>query len=266
MLPLLSLTNKVFIVTGGSLGMGREIALAIARAGAKVTVNYYPDDATQTSHVQSLHDEFSKIHNNENQESLLTIAGDISLKATSEQLVQKTVEKFGRIDGLVCNAGIYPRSDFTSTPEALYRKTLGINLDGTFFASQAVGSYMQSQQISGSIVGISSMTALSGAGQFVHYTASKAGVMSVMNSAAVALGPSGIRCNTVLPGTFDTDGNHAHLRNEEYSKDMLSRIPLRRFGQPSDIAGLVVFLLSDLSTYITGSHIVIDGGALMFNQ
>lgn len=264
MAPTIDLSNKVYIVTGGSMGIGRQIALSLAEAGAKVTVNYYPDDEIQKAHIESLHAEFKKLHNCDN--TLLPLSGDISVKVTSKQLVEKTVEKFGRIDGLVCNAGIYPRSDFSTTPESLYRKTVGINLDGTYFTTQAVGTYMQSHNISGSIIGVSSMTALSGASQLVHYTASKAGVIGVMNSAAVALGPAGIRCNSIFPGTFDTDGNRAFVQNEEYANDMLSRIPLRRFGHPRDISGLVLFLLSDLSTYITGSHIVIDGGALMFNQ
>jgi L-rhamnose 1-dehydrogenase len=263
-MSFLDLIRKTVIVTGGSQGMGRAVALGFAAYGANVVVNYYPDDDSQKSHIKSLEKEFYKTTGTKDR--LLSVAGDISLKETSVNLVDKAINRFGEINVLVCNAGVYPRSKFVATPESLYRKTLAINLDGTFFATQAVGAQMVAQKKGGSIIGISSMTALAGAGDYVHYTISKAGVLSAMNSAAVALGSHGIRCNSILPGTMDTEGNHAQVQDPTYREHMFSRIPLRRFGDPKDVVGPVLFLASDLSSYVTGSHIVVDGGALMFNQ
>jgi L-rhamnose 1-dehydrogenase len=252
------LTDRVAIVTGGSLGIGRAIVTSLAQRGAKVVVNYYPDTEVHQKAIKSIADEIGS-------DNLLSFAGDISDPETAVKLVAFTVENWGKVDILVNNAGIYPRYDFFSTTYEQYRQTMSVNMDGVFFMTQEAAKQMQKQG-NGSIISTSSMTALAGAGELVAYGASKAGVLSIMNSCAVTLGPKGIRCNTILPGTFQTEGNNQHLAKKEYADKMIAGIPLGRFGQPSDIGGAVAFLASDEAAYITGAQLVIDGGTLVDQQ
>lgn len=146
------------------------------------------------------------------------------------------------------------------TPDLL-EKTVSTNLNGAYFAVQAAARAMAAQSPpGGSIIGISSISALVGGAQQTHYTPTKAGVLSLMQSTACALGKYQIRCNALLPGTIRTQLNDEDLAREEKRTYMEGRIPLGRLGQPSDLAGPAVFLASDLSKYVTGAQLLVDGG------
>lgn len=142
--------------------------------------------------------------------------------------------------------------------------TISTNLNGAFFAVQAAAQQMARQVPSGgSIIGISSISALVGGAAQTHYTPTKAGVLSLMQSTACALGKHGIRCNALLPGTIRTQMNEKDLNDESKQRYMEGRIPLGRLGKPHDLAGPAVFLASDLSAYVSGAQILVDGGAFV---
>jgi len=192
---------------------------------------------------------------------VVIVAGDISDPATSQKIVDAGVKAFGRIDILVSNAGICPFAEFLTMPHATWERTRQVNLDGSFYVVQAVANQMKTQTPQGgSIIGISSISALVGGELQCHYTPTKAGILSLMQSCAVALGKYGIRANAILPGTIATDINKEDLSDETKRENMVGRTCLGRLGTPDDIAGPVVFLASDLARYVTGASLLVDGG------
>jgi L-rhamnose 1-dehydrogenase len=145
-------------------------------------------------------------------------------------------------------------------PASVYEATIGVNLNGAFYVTQAVANQMKLQGTGGSIVATSSISALVGGGMQTHYTPTKAGVHSLMQSCAIALGPYGIRCNSVMPGTIATDLNAEDLADTEKRAYFEKRIPLGRLGEPDDVAQCVTFLASDRARYVTGASLLVDGG------
>ncbi|KAH9831893.1 NAD(P)-binding protein [Teratosphaeria destructans] len=251
------LPGKVAAITGAVTGIGRAIALEYLRQGASVAVNYFPDPKSETQY-EELQQEAG------NGASIIGVAGDISKPETGKELVQRTVEKWGRIDIFVSNAGVCKFADFLTMEPDLVNFTFSTNLGGAFFAIQAAAKQMSKQSPpGGSIIGISSISALVGGAGQTHYTPTKAGVLSLIQSTACALGQYGIRCNALLPGTIRTQLNDEDLADEEKKKYMEGRIPLGRLGQPKDLAGPAVFLASDLSEYVTGAQLLVDGGAFV---
>jgi L-rhamnose 1-dehydrogenase len=248
------LKGKTVAITGGATGIGRAIAIGMSQNGANVAVNYF--DSSQDSFIASLRQEIEAIKPN----SFLAMSGDISKADTSRALIDATAKKFGSLDIFVSNAGVCKFHDFLDLPEELYQQTVRINLDGAFYATQAAANQMKLQGTGGSIIGVSSISALVGGAGQTHYTPTKAGVLSLMQSTATALGKYGIRCNAILPGTIKTQLNEEDLKDDEKRKYMEGRIPLGRTGVPEDIAGPAVFLASDLSKYVTGAQLLVDGG------
>ncbi|KAI5801275.1 hypothetical protein EDC01DRAFT_764754, partial [Geopyxis carbonaria] len=245
------LSGKTAIITGAATGIGRAIALSFLQHGANVAVNYLPAQESSISTLTASLPDPSRF---------LALAGDISLPATSVTLVAETVAAFGALDILVSNAGICQFADFLSLEPALYQQTVAVNLGGAFYATQAAANAMKAAGRGGSIIGISSISALVGGAGQTHYTPTKAGVLSLMQSTACALGEYGIRCNAILPGTIRTGLNDEDLKDEEKRRYMEGRIPLGRLGEPDDIAGPAVFLASELSKYVTGAQVLVDGG------
>nr|OQO16913.1 L-rhamnose-1-dehydrogenase [Rachicladosporium sp. CCFEE 5018] len=250
------LAGKIAAITGGVTGIGRAIVLEYVRQGAKVGVNYFPDDES-TQQYESLVAELGTDHANK----LIAVPGDVTKPSTGQELVSKTVERYGRLDVFVSNAGVCQFTDFlTMTPE-LVNSTISTNLNGAVFAVQAAAQQMARQTPQGgSIIGMSSISALVGGAGQTHYTPTKAGVLSLMQSCACALGKYNIRCNALLPGTIRTQLNDEDLAEESKRTYMEGRIPLGRLGQPSDMAGPAVFLASDMSKYMSGSQMLVDGG------
>lgn len=232
----------------------------------------------------------SELNITSTEKQFITVAGDISKPETGADFVAKIVEAFGRLDVFVSNAGVCQFAEFleyarslsytlsvnsesddaneNSIEPSLLSQTVNINLCGAFYATQAAGRQMALHQTpaGGSIIGISSISALVGGGQQCHYCPTKAGVLSLMQSTAVALGKYNIRCNALLPGTIRTQLNDADMADEKKRTYMEGRIPLGRLGQPKDLAGPAVFLAAEeLSGYVVSSIslcIVVLRGAL----
>jgi L-rhamnose 1-dehydrogenase len=252
------LEDKVVIVTGGSRGIGRAIAVESARAGADVVVKYWrPNDA---SYARDAASEEVVAQIEVLGRRAIAVEGDIAQPATGQLLVEAALQAFGKVDVLASNAGICPFHAFLDMPPEVLRTTMEVNLHGSFYVTQAVARQMKAQGHGGAIVATSSISALVGGGMQTHYTPTKAGVHSLMQSCAIALGPYGIRCNSVMPGTIATDLNKEDLASPEKLSLMQGRIPLGRLGRPDDVASVVVFLASDMARYVTGAAILVDGG------
>jgi len=252
------LAGKSVLVTGGSRGVGRAIAIEAARHGADVAINFWRDNDSSYGRVGAADEVVAAI------EALgrraLAVEGNIAEPQTSVDLIEKTVAAFGKIDVLASNAGICPFHAFLDLPAEMFQQTMEVNLHGAFYVTQAVANQMKRQGHGGAIVATSSISALVGGGMQTHYTPSKAGVHSLMQSCAIALGPYGIRCNSVMPGTIATDLNREDLSDPDKLAYFEKRIPLGRVGTPEDVAGCVVFLASDLARYVTGASLLVDGG------
>lgn len=246
---------KVAIVTGAKQGMGKAHAMLLAKAGAKVVVA-----DLDAAGCQLVVDEIKKQRG-----EALAVKCDMSKKAEIDNLILETVKKFGRIDVLVNNAGIFPFKPFFEMQEADFAKVIDINLKGYFFAAQAVAKEMQKNQPNekgqrGSIINIASIAAVVGFAGLSHYCASKGGVVAMSKAIALELAPLGIRINNVDPGAIDTPGASNASMTDEQKKAMLAPIPMKRMGAAEEIANAVLFLASDESSYMTGSTMVVDGG------
>ncbi len=245
----MDLSGKVALVTGGSRGIGRAICLRLARAGAAVAVNHHGTDAEGV--VEAIEGGGGRA---------VAMRADVARKDEVETMVRATVDAFGGLDILVNNAGICPFHNFLDMPEDLWDRVQAVNLKGAFLCSQAAARVMVEQGRGGRIISISSISALVGGGEQTHYTPTKAGIHSLMQSLAIVLGPHGITCNSVMPGTIATDINREDLAEPGKRAYMERRIPLGRIGEPDDIAGPVVFLASDAARYVNGAGLLVDGG------
>jgi L-rhamnose 1-dehydrogenase len=248
------LSGKTLLVTGGSAGIGRATAIAAAKAGANVAINYLGHDEGARSAVAEIEALGRKA---------VAIEGDVSRRETAQAFVAGAVAALGRVDVFVSNAGICPFHAFLDMPAEIFERTMDVNLHGAFYMVQAAANRMVEQGQGGAIVAVSSISALVGGEMQTHYTPTKAGIHSLMQSAAIALGRHGIRCNSVLPGTILTDINKDDLADAEKRTRMEARIPLGRLGQPDDLAGPILFLASDMARYVTGAALLVDGGAFV---
>lgn len=242
------LKGKVAIVTGGVTGIGKAVAIGLYEQGAKVAINHLPGQTELFNELKEIIPD------------ALSVPGDISKPETSQLIVDETVKQFQKIDVLVSNAGICEFKDFLDTDPVTYQRTVEINLNGSYFITQAVGKQMKLQGHGGSIIAMSSISALVGGGRQVHYTPTKAGILSLMQSCACALGPYGIRCNAILPGTIRTQLNDEDMKDDGKREYMEGRVPLGRLGKTEDLVGPVVFLASDMSEYVNGAQLLVDGG------
>ncbi len=244
------LQGKVAIVTGAARGIGRAIALRFAQEGARVAV--------------------VDLREGEGQETVRQIVAaggqatfvrtDVSDSGQVQAMVDAVLAAWGTIDVLVNDAGVCPFEGFLEMPEALWDQVLDVNLKGYFLVSQAVARVMVERGIKGRIIAVSSISAEFGGSQQAHYCASKAGINLLVKSMAISLGPHGITCNAVLPGTVETDINRAALADPAVRDYWSKRAPLGRLGQPKDIAGPVLFFATDDSVWCTGALLVVDGG------
>jgi L-rhamnose 1-dehydrogenase len=252
------LKDKVAIVTGASRGIGRAIAIELARHGAKVVMNHYDGADEAFGGSAAAREALAEVEAAKGEAVL--VAGDVNVAETAAALVEAAKANFGGVDIHVSNAGICPFHSFLEMPESALRRTIDVNLVGAYLTTQAAARAMVAQGRGGAIVAISSISALVGGAMQTHYTPTKAGVFSLMQSVAIALGPHGIRANAVLPGAILTDINRDDLSDETKLAYFRRRIPLGRIGEPRDIAKCVVFLASDLASYVTGAALLADGG------
>ena len=251
---MLELKDKVAIITGARRGMGKSHALTLARAGAKVVVA----DISKED-CEKVVDEITKAGG-----KAMAVKCDVTKKEEADEMVEKAIEKFGKVDILVNNAGICQFKPFFELTEEEWDRTLDINLKGYFFCAQAVAKEMAKQK-SGVIINIASVAmGQQGIGfpNIVHYCASKGGIVGMTEALAVELAPYNIRVNAISPGMIETPMIDPVKQDPKAMEGLLARVPLHRVGRPEEVSNLVLFLASDASSYMTGSTVVIDGGWL----
>ena len=245
------LKDKVAIVTGGTRGIGRAIALKLADHGANIVINYRNSDKEAEELKAILEEKGVKV---------LTVKCDISNFEDSKNLMDKCKEVFGKIDILVNNAGITKDTLIMRMKEQDFDNVIDVNLKGTFNCAKHASAIMLKQRF-GKIINMTSVVGIAGNAGQVNYAASKAGVIGLTKSLAKELGSRGITVNAVAPGFINTDMT-ASL-SEKVKEEASKNIPLKRLGDPEDVANLVGFLASDAANYITGQVINVDGGMVM---
>jgi len=247
------LADKVAIVTGGDSGIGQAITLEMARAGARVMIDYFGDEAPANALVEQIENFGGKA---------AAFSADVSKPDEVDSLVAQTVKHFGGLDILVNNAGIEQKHPFLEMPFEIYTKIIDINLTGVWLCSQRAAQQMVKQKRGGRIINISSVHEDLTMPTNAPYCASKGGVRMLMRTIAVELAPHGITVNNVCPGAVDTPMDAGLKRDETKYEALLSEIPLHRMAKPQEIAELCVFLASEAAAYITASSYVIDGGMM----
>ncbi|MDU7885128.1 MAG: 3-oxoacyl-[acyl-carrier-protein] reductase [Clostridium perfringens] len=245
------LKDKVAIVTGGTRGIGRAIALKLADQGANIVINYRNSDKEAEELKSILEGKGVKV---------LTVKCDISNFEDSKNLMDKCKEVFGKMDILVNNAGITKDTLIMRMKEEDFDNVIDVNLKGTFNCAKHASAIMLKQRF-GKIINMTSVVGIAGNAGQVNYAASKAGVIGLTKSLAKELGSRGITVNAVAPGFINTDMT-ASL-SEKVKEEASKNIPLKRLGDPEDVANLVGFLASDAANYITGQVINVDGGMVM---
>jgi NAD(P)-dependent dehydrogenase (short-subunit alcohol dehydrogenase family) len=248
------LKDKVAIVTGAARGIGRATAERLIEEGAKILICDI-DEAQLMRTAAELGGE----------DRVLAQLVDVVNKGHVEQLVEKAVQHFGRLDIMVNNAGIAPVVDFLDVTEEMLSRVLDVNLKGAFYGTQAAGRQMIKQGDGGVIINMSSINSGLANPNVAPYAISKGGMNQVTSTAAVAFAPHGIRVVGVGPGTIMTDMVAGAFMNSAGHHAILSRTPLGRYGQASEIAAVVAFLASDDASYITGETVYVDGGRRVLN-
>jgi 3-oxoacyl-[acyl-carrier protein] reductase len=241
----LDLKGKRALVTGGSRGIGRASVLALASAGASVAAGY----TRETDEIAALGKELEAFGNDSH-----TVRADVSDEASVAQMIDGVVDRFEKIDIVVNNAGVVSHKMIEDLDLAEWHRVLDTNLTSIFLVVQHA---LPSMPSGGSIINITSAVGLKGMQARTHYTASKAGIVGFTRSLAKEVGPRGIRANAVAPGIIETD--QVGGLTEEGRARYQNMIAMGRLGQPDDIAGPVLFLASDLSSYVNGETIVVDG-------
>lgn len=238
--------KKVVVVTGAGKGIGKGIAQAFAQAGYQVVVSdiNYDECLQVATEIEAIG------------QKAIAVKCDVSLKVEVDNLIEEAINKFGQLDVLVNNAGIFPFQAFAEMTESDWDKVMNVNLKSLFLSSQAAAKKMLA---GGKIINISSIAATVGFSGLVHYCASKGGANAMTRALALELAAKKINVNNVAPGAIETPGASG-AQTEEVKKQTLSTIPWGRMGQPEDIASAVLFLASPGADYITGQTLIVDGG------
>jgi NAD(P)-dependent dehydrogenase (short-subunit alcohol dehydrogenase family) len=245
------LAGHVSVITGGNSGIGFGIAEGLARAGADIAI-WGRNRARNSSAQQRLATHGTRVH---------AFACDIADPRAVSDATAETIAAFGRIDSCFANAGVGPRGTrFVDMPLSEFREIISVNLEGSFLVLQAAAREMIRQGDGGSLIGVSSLAALQGQPRGQHYSASKAGLISMIRGCAVELARHRIRANAILPGWIETPMAQEALDSSQVRERVLPRVPAARWGQPRDFASLAVYLAGPGSEYHTGDAIVLDGG------
>jgi NAD(P)-dependent dehydrogenase (short-subunit alcohol dehydrogenase family) len=243
------LKGKKVLVTGGSKGIGKDIALAFAKQGADVVIT-----GRNEADLVSTTNELKRIHPN-----AFYLKADIQDIQSVHEMVDNAVSTLGNIDILINNAGINIAKPALEVTEKDWNQVIDTNLKGTFFCAQRVGKHMI-EQGGGKIINMASQMAFVGYIKRSVYCSSKGGAVQLTKALAVEWAPYNVRVNAMAPTFIETDFTKEMFEDEEFYQDVVSRIPLGKLAQPSDVTGAVLFLASDLAQFITGETIKVDGG------
>ena len=249
-----NLSGKVALVTGGNSGIGLGMAKGLAESGADVCIwgtNIEKNERSQ----KELSSIGIKSH---------AIKCDVSSEDQVETSFQETLDIFGKVDSCFANAGAGGGAPFHEFPTDLWRKVMGINLDGTFFTFRAASKHMIERGEGGRLVGTSSTSAIHGAARNEAYASTKGAMLAMVRGLAVEMARYGITANSIIPGWIETAMTSARVGNERFEDRVMKRVPIRRWGTPEDFAGIAVYLASDASSYQTGEEFVVDGGYTRF--
>jgi len=246
----MKLQGKAALVTGASRGLGRAIAVGLAREGARVGVHYRGSAQEAEAAVREI-------------EALggeaVALEADVRDKAQVEAMFQQFLERFGQLDILVNNAGIMYNTPFVDMPEEEWDAVMETNVKGYFLCGQQAARHMIPRR-AGKIINVSSTRQEQAWPGNAHYCASKGAIYMLTRVMALELGPHGIRVNSISPGTIETDLNRHTLSDPEFRRNRIARIPVGRLGVPEDVVGAAVFLASDESDFVNGAFLMIDGG------
>ena len=256
--------NKIAIVTGSSEGIGKSIAIAFAKScdysGIVINSRKINDAQLTAYEIQN--------YGASNNINTIAIQADISVESDCINLIEKTIEHFGRIDVLVNNAGIQKEIPIEETTLDDWYKIIAVDLTGPFVCSREAIKHMEKQQNPPSggycIINISSVHQTIPKPHFVPYATSKAGIEMMTKTMALELAKKNIRANLVAPGAIDTDMNKTLRDNKEVLEKVLKQIPINRIGNPEEVANVVEFLASEKASYITGTTIYVDGGMTLY--
>jgi 3-oxoacyl-[acyl-carrier protein] reductase len=249
----LKLRSRVAIVTGGSRGIGKAVVELLADLGAQVVVNYVKDDEAAEATVNAARGRGVEA---------FSFRADVANPVEVKELIEATIERFRRIDILVCNAGIWEGAPLENMSEELWDRTMDINLKGTWTVCRAVVSQMKKQR-SGKIVILTSTAGQRGEANYSNYAASKGAQIAFTKSLAEELGEWGINVNAVAPGWVDTEMTEEALGDLKKRQQIANTIPLGKIATPEDIAAPIVFLCSDWSRHITGEILNVNGGSVL---
>ncbi len=249
---MIDLSGRVVLITGGSRGIGRAAALLMARAGADIVFDYRSNDAAAAKVVAGIEREGRRA---------IAIPGNIAEDAHCSELVERTVSEFGKLDVLVNNAGIWTYAPIDEMNADIYRETIDVNLSGLIFVTRYAVRQMKKQG-HGRIINISSTAGQRGEALHSHYAATKGAIISLTKSWAAELAPQ-ILVNSVAPGWVDTDMSTGPLEDPVQYKEIVSVIPMGRVATAEEIAGPILFLASDLATFMTGEILNVNGGAVL---
>jgi len=251
--PILSLKDRVAVVTGGSRGIGRAAVECFVKLGANVVVNYVRDAKAATEVVAKA--EAQGV-------GALAVKADVALKGDGQRLIDATTRRFDRLDFLVCNAGIWEGSPIDQMSEEIWDRTLNLNLKGTWSVCRSAVPHMKRQAF-GRIVIVSSTAGQRGEANVANYAASKGGQISFTKSLAAELGPFGINVNSVAPGWVDTDMCADAFAQPGFRKTLEEGIPVGRVATPEDIAWPIVFLCTEWARHINGEILNVNGGSVL---
>ena len=248
----IDLTSRTALITGGSRGIGRATADLLARAGARVAINYVRDEKAANAAVREIRAEGGEA---------MALAGDVADVEQARQLVRDVVAAWGRLDIVVLNAGIWDEDVAGRGDVAVWDRTYAINQRGAYLVADAAVPHLERH--GGSIVFVSSTAGQRGEARHSAYAASKGALISYTKSLAAELGPRGIRVNAVAPGWVDTDMSAGVLSHPAERADIERIIPIGRIATASDIAGPILFLVSDLARHVQGEILNVNGGSVL---